>query len=162
MKDLPPWRVCPPSILFMKIIAENKKARFDYEILETLNAGVILTGHETKSLKLRGASMNASHVIIQNNEAFMIGLDIPSFQPTNAPANYVPGRTRKLLLKKDEIKNLLGKKQQGLTIIPLKVYYGKRGLVKIEIALARGRKKHDKRELLKKRDALREIKKNTK
>lgn len=143
----------------MKILAENKRVRFDYQILETFTAGLELTGHETKSLKIRGASLNASHVIIRNNEAFIIGMSVNSFQPANAPKTFSSERTRKLLLNKSEIKTLIGKIQEGLTIVPLNVYYTNRGLIKIEIALARGRKIHDKRELLKKRETLREIRK---
>ena len=143
----------------MNILAENRRARFDYEVLETLTTGIILTGHEAKSLKKRGANFPSSHVIIKNNETFLIGLDIPSFQPANAPSNYEPDRVRKLLLNKEEIKYLIGKLNTGLTIIPIKIYYNHRGLIKAEIALARGRKKHDKRELIKKREAIREIRK---
>ena len=145
----------------MQGLAENKRARFDYELLETFQAGIELTGHEVKSLKLRGGSLVGAHVIVRNNEAKLVGLEIPSFQPKNAPHEYDATRTKRLLLKKDELKHLFGKTQEGLTIVPIKLYNNKRGLIKIEIALARGRKKHDKRELLKKRDAEAEIRRHT-
>ncbi len=145
----------------MQALAENKRARFDYEILEIFQAGIELTGHEVKSLKKRGGSLFGGHVMIRNNEAKLVGLEIPSFQPENAPKDYAHDRTRRLLLKKDEIKHLFGKTQEGLTIVPIKLYNNNRGKIKVEIALARGRKKHDKRELLKKRESIREIRKIT-
>ena len=143
----------------MSSLAENKRARFDYEILETFQAGIELTGHEVKSLKKRGGSLFGGHVIIRGGEAKLVGLEIPSFQPGNTPEGYDPARTKRLLLKKDEIKHLFGKIQEGLTIVPIKLYNNPRGKIKIEIALARGRKKHDKRELIKKRESIRGIRK---
>lgn len=143
------------------MLAENKRARFDYDILETYTAGIELTGHEVKSLKIRGGSMPSGHIIVRNEEAYLVGLDISPFQPKNAPPNYDPQRTRRLLLRKNEIKHLIGKNSEGLTIIPIKLYNNPRGLIKVEIALARGRKKHDKRELLKKRETMRELRKGS-
>lgn len=140
---------------------ENRKARFNYEVLETFQSGIELTGHETKSLKKNGGSLEGAHAIIRNGEMYVVGLEIPSFQPKNAPPGYDVARVRRLLLKKEEIQYLLGKTRSGLTLIPLKTYYNPRGLVKIELAVARGRKTHDKRELLKKRDAVREARKAT-
>tara|TARA_Y100000310_G_C20695115_1_gene825101 strand:+ start:4644 stop:5096 length:453 start_codon:yes stop_codon:yes gene_type:complete len=141
----------------MAEIAINKRAKFDYEILDTCTAGLELIGHEVKSLKKRGVSLSGAHVIIRKGEAFLIGMEISSFQPGNEPENFKSGRTLRLLLKKSEISYLFGKTQSGLTIVPIKLYDNVRGKIKIDIALARGRKKHDKRELIKKREAKREI-----
>lgn len=141
----------------MTTLAENKKALFDYEILEKFTAGIELTGHEAKSTKMGHFNLAGSHAIVRNNEIFLVGVNIPSFQPGNAPKNYDSQRTRKLLLRHEEIKYLLGKTKAGLTIVPLRTYTN-RGFVKIEIGLARGRKKHDKRELIKKRDFKRSLK----
>lgn len=141
----------------MTNLAENRKAGFDYEILEKFTAGIELTGHETKSAKMGRFNLAGSHAIIRNNEVFLVGGNIASFQPGNAPKTYEPQRTRKLLLKRAEIKYLLGKTQSGLTIIPLRAYTN-RGFVKVEIALGRGRKKHDKREVIKKREFKRSLK----
>lgn len=140
------------------MLAVNKRAAFDYEFFEKFQAGIAFTGHEAKSAKMGRINISGAHAIIRGNEAFLIGAEISPFQPKNAPADYEAGRTRKLLLKKEEIKYLLGKTQSGLTLIPLKIYT-ERGLVKVELGLGRGRKKHDKREIIKKREAKREIKK---
>ncbi|MCP6720077.1 MAG: SsrA-binding protein SmpB [Patescibacteria group bacterium] len=142
----------------MSTLAINKRATFDYETLEKFTAGIELTGHETKSMKLGHPNIVGAHAIIRDNEVFSVNIDIPSFQPLNAPSNYDPLRTRKLLLRRSEIKYLAGKLLSGLTLVPLKLYTD-HGLVKVEIALARGRKKHDKRELIKKRESDREIRK---
>ena len=141
----------------MKILAENKKAYFNYEILERFEAGISLTGQEVKSLKIRGVNLAGSYVVLKNNEVFWIGAKIPPYQPKNAPKNYNPERSRKLLLKKSEIKYLIGKsKLKGLTLIPLKLYTKKRK-IKLLFALAKGKKKFDKRELIKKREIKRKI-----
>ncbi|MEK7077339.1 MAG: SsrA-binding protein SmpB [Patescibacteria group bacterium] len=143
----------------MPTLAENKRARFDYEILEVFRAGIELTGHEVKSLKKRGGLLVGAHVIIRGGETYLVGLDVHSFQPGNAPHSFDSTRTKRLLLNKGEINHLFGKTREGLTIIPLKLYDNARGKIKLDIALARGRKKYDKRELLKKREARREIRK---
>ena len=139
-------------------ITENKKAYFDYEIFERIEAGIVLTGHETKSIRSGHINLAGAHAIIRGSEAFILNMQIPSFQPENAPEEYDPARTRKLLLTKKEILYISGKIKGGLTLIPLKVY-SKRRLLKIELGLARGRKKHDKREIIKKRETEREIRK---
>ena len=142
----------------MKILAENKKAYFNYEILEKFEAGISLIGQEVKSLKTRGVTLTGSYVILKNEEAFWIGVHIHPYQPKNVPLGYIPERSRKLLLKKSEIKYLIGKsKQKGLTLIPLRLYTKKRK-IKLEFAIAKGKKKFDKRELIKKREIEREIK----
>lgn len=140
----------------MAILSENRTARFDYDIQETYVAGVVLTGHETKSAKMGRMDLAGSRVIIRGGEAYLVGASIHSFQPGNAPEGYEAGRTRKLLLSRREIRYLTGKLESGLTLVPLKVYTH-RALVKIELGLGRARKKHDKREIIKKRDAEREM-----
>ena len=146
----------------MKLLAENKKAYFNYQILEKFEAGVSLIGQEVKSIKTRGISLMGSYVTVRNEEIYWIGAKIPAYQPKNAPKDYNPERPRKLLLKKPEIKYLIGKsRQKGLTLIPLKVYT-KKGKIKIEFGIAKGKKKFDKRELIKKREAEREIEKTLK
>ena len=140
----------------MNILATNKRAHFDYQILEKFTAGIELTGHEVKSAKIGHPNVAGAHAIVRDDEAFLVGADIPSFQPNNAPNDYDSLRTRKLLLRRSEIKHIAGKTQSDLTLVPLKLYT-ERGLIKVEIALAKGRKKHDKRELIKKRETEREI-----
>ncbi len=144
------------NLTSMENLAENKRAGFDYEILEKFSAGVELIGHEVKSAKMGHFNLAGAHAIIRNGEVYILGASIPSFQPGNAPENYDSERTKKLLLKQEEIKYLLGKTKSGLTLVPTRAYTN-RGLIKIEIALARGRKKSDKRELIKKRETEREI-----
>ena len=117
-----------------------------------------MIGQEVKSLKTRGVSLAGSYVVIKDGQAFWIGAKIPPYQPKNAPRDYSPERSRKLLLKKSEIKYLIGKTQQkGLTLIPLRIYT-KRGKIKIEFGVAKGLKKFDKREQIRKREAERDIK----
>lgn len=141
----------------MKEITKNKKAFFNYEILEKLMAGISLLGLEVKSIKSGRISLKSTYVVLRNEEAFLIGANIPPYQPKNAPKDYNPERSRKLLLKKSEIKYLIGKtKQKGLTIVPLRVY-NIRGKIKLEIGLVKGKKKFDKRRIIKKREGEREI-----
>lgn len=135
----------------------NKRAEFDYEILERFDAGILLSGHETKSIKTGHASLSGAHAIIRGGDVYMVGLEIPSFQPKNTPTSYDAARIRKLLLKKDEIKYLVGKLNSGLTLVPIKIYI-KNGIVKIQLGLGKGRKKHDKREVIKKRETEKDIK----
>ncbi len=139
----------------MSEYATNPKAYFDYEILETIEAGIVLEGHEVKSIKTGKASIKGSYVKIFNEEPFLIGATISPYQPANTPASYDPQKSRKLLLSKKEISKLIGLSQsQGLTIIPLK-FYSKKGLVKLLIGIARGKKKYDKRETIKRKDIAR-------
>lgn len=135
----------------------NKKAGFDYEFLDKLHAGIELFGFEVKSLKKSQGSLDGAYVTIRNHEAFLKGAFIPPYQQRNTPEEYAPRRDRRLLLNYREIDDLLGaEKQRGLTVIPL-AFYNKSGRVKLELAIARGKKKHDKRETIKKRDAQREL-----
>ncbi|KKP56413.1 MAG: SsrA-binding protein [Parcubacteria group bacterium GW2011_GWC1_34_10] len=143
-------------------LIQNKKAYFNYEILEKTEAGIELLGFEVKSLKKGQGSLEGSHITIRGNEAFIINMQIPPYQPANTPKDYDPLRNRRLLLTKKEISSLLEEeKQKGLTIIPLSVYNKGRKL-KLEIAVVRGKKKYDKRETIKKRDTDREIRRTLK
>lgn len=146
----------------MNLIAENKKAYFNYQILEKLEAGILLIGQEVKSIKTGKVALAGSYVTIKDEEVFWIGANVPPYQPKNAPLDYDPKRPRKLLLKRLEINRLIGKsKQKGLTLIPLRVYT-KKGKIKLEFGIAKGRKKTDKRELIKKREFEREKQKELK
>lgn len=141
----------------MPTLSINRKARYDYEILETWEAGLALKGFEVKAIKTGHISLVGAYAVIKNEEAFLLNANIPAYQNANTPQDYDPIRSRKLLLNKSEIKSLIGKTQQkGLTLIALRVYT-KRGRIKLEIGLARGKKKYDRREDIKKREAAREI-----
>ena len=126
--------------------------------MEKFEAGISLIGQEVKSLKTRGVNLAGNYIILKDEEVFWVGANIAPYQPKNAPPDYNPERSRKLLLKKSEIKYLIGKsKQKGLTLIPLKLYTTRSGKIKLEFALARGKKKFDKREQIKKREVERKI-----
>jgi SsrA-binding protein len=146
----------------MPTVAINKRARFDFDILETFEAGLSLHGFEVKSVRAGRASIVGAHAIIRGEEAYLVGLQIPPYQPDNTPEWYDPSRTRKLLLRKAEIRSLIGKtNEKGLTITPIRVYT-KHGLLKVELGLARGKKKEDKRQKIKERDAKRKIERHLK
>lgn len=141
----------------MKIYSENKKAYYDYEILEKYEAGLVLIGQEVKSIKMGRVNLASSYVVMRGNEPYLIGAKIPPYQPKNAPENYNPEQSRKLLLNKKEIDYLAGRaNQKGFSLIPLKLYE-KNGRVKLEFGLARGKKKYDKKEKIKKRDTERQV-----
>lgn len=141
----------------METLATNKKAYFDYEILEKIETGIVLSGMEIKATKTGKASLAGSFAIIRNNQAYLLNLSIAPYQPKNINFKYIPDRTRKLLLHKKQITYLLSKKRQkNLTLIPLRMY-NKNGLIKIELGLAKGKRKFDKRETLKKKDLKRKI-----
>lgn len=143
-------------------LIQHKKARFDYEILEEFEAGLELHGHEVKSLRGKQGKLEGSHVIVRGNEAYVVGMSVPPYQPKNTPQSYDPERSRKLLLTKKEISRLAGfERQKGLTIVPLRVY-NKGNKLKVKLAVARGRKAHDKRAVLKKRETEREIRRTLK
>lgn len=146
----------------MRVLAENKRAGFDYEIIESFEAGLVLTGHETKSAKLGHPGISGTHGIIRNGEIFVVGMRIPSFQPGNEPADYEPEQTKKLLMQKKEISRITEKIKSGLSLVPLKLYSDKKGYLKLSVALAKGKKKYDKREVIKKRETEREIRRETK
>jgi SsrA-binding protein len=146
----------------MVILAENKKAKFNYEILEKFEAGISLLGQEVKSIKKGRASLDGSYIISRANEFYLAGATIPAYQPQNAPPDYDESRFRKLLLTKKEIKYLIGKaKQRGLTLVPLRLYT-KDNLIKLEFAVCRGKRKVDKREKIRKREAEIEIRRTLK
>jgi len=143
-------------------LAENKKAFFNYEILEKFNAGIELLGLEVKSLKSKRGTLDGAYVSVRDNEVFLLGAVIPPYQAKNTPADYEPTRPRRLLLTKKEIGQLISwGNQRGLTIVPLSLYNSGRK-IKVTVAVARGKKKYDKRETLKKREANREIQRTLK
>jgi SsrA-binding protein len=142
-------------------IATNRRARYDYEILETYEAGIALWGTEVKSLRLGGVSLSDSFARVDGGEIFIYNLYIAPYECGRA-SEQDPRRKRKLLLHKREIKRLLGKTaERGLTVIPLRIYF-KHGLAKVELALCRGKRQYDKRELLRKKEAEKEIERATK
>ncbi|MEK7560276.1 MAG: SsrA-binding protein SmpB [Patescibacteria group bacterium] len=141
----------------MITLAENRKARFDFELLETFEAGIELWGFEVKAVKNHKINLEGSYVFPRYGEFFLVGATIAPYQPKNTPKDYEPMRERKLLLHKSEMDYFLGKiSQKGLTILPVRVY-SKKGRIKLEIALARKFKKHDKREIIKERESKRKI-----
>lgn len=143
-------------LYIMKIVATNRKALYNYHILDSFEAGIVLKGSEVKSLRLGGASLRESFARAEGSEIFLYNLHIAPYSHQGIPGPE-PTRPRKLLLHKREIKRLIGlTAQKGLTLVPLKIYF-KEGKAKVEIALAKGKKKYDKREKLKRRTAQREM-----
>ncbi len=143
-------------------LVEHKKARLDYEILEEYEAGMELLGLEVKSLRAGQAKLEGSHVIVRGGEAYIVGMVISPYQPLNTPKEYDPNRTRKLLLTKKEIIEIAAAEgQKGLTVVPISVY-NKGNVLKVRVAVARGRKKYDKRAVLKKRETERDIRRTLK
>ena len=139
-----------------KMIAQNKRARHDFEIIDTYEAGLVLTGTEVKSLRAGRASLVDGFAQINDGEAWLHNVHVPEYTQ-GTWTNHAPRRKRKLLLHRNEIEKLVGKtKEGGLTLVPLALYFVD-GRAKVEIALARGRKTHDKRQVLAERDAAREI-----
>ena len=139
-----------------KIIAQNRKARHDYSILDVYEAGLVLTGTEVKSLRLGRASLVDGFATIDDGEMFLHNVHIPEYEQ-GSWTNHEPRRVRKLLLHREEIGRLIGKtKESGLTIVPLSLYFSA-GKAKVELGLARGKKSYDKRQDLAKRDADREV-----
>jgi len=140
----------------IKLVCQNRKAFHDYEIVETIEAGLVLVGTEVKSLRDGRANLKDSYARIKRGEAFLYGLHISPYTHAYYD-NHDPERVRKLLLHRQEIKRLLGKTQEkGFALIPLKIYF-KEGKAKVEIALARGKKAYDKRESLKRKEETREL-----
>jgi len=136
----------------------NRRARHEYHILETFETGMILTGPEVKSIRLGQANLAEAHCIIRNSRVLLIGCHISPYKPAAMNNPKEPARTRELLLKKREVERLMGKlKEQGLTLVPLKLYFNARNFAKLEIGLARGKKMHDKRRDLKERDVKRDL-----
>ena len=135
----------------MKI--ENKKTRFEYTFLETYEAGIVLTGMEVKSIRLGNVNLTDTYCYFKDDELFVKNISI-------SLANGEPKRERKLLLKKSQLRKLKSKLINGLTIVPTKIYFNERNLIKVEIVLAQGKKLHDKRESIKTRDIQRDIQRN--
>jgi len=145
-----------------RINVQNKKARFDYELIKKFEAGVVLYGHEVKAVRAGKASLVGSHVVVRDGEVYLVNASISHYQEANTPENYDPGRVRKLLLNKKEIKELEStEKAKGLTIVPITWYNNNRKL-KLEIAIAKGKKDYDKRESIKERDSKRSIRRSLK
>lgn len=141
----------------MPTLATNKRARFDYEILETFEGGLKLTGPEVKAIKAGHLKLQGSFLHVMNNELWLKNTFIGKYQPAGEQPNYDPYQDRKVLVKKRELQKFLGKNHsEGLTLVPLSVYT-RHNLLKLEFALARGKKKYEKRETIKKRDVERQL-----
>ncbi len=139
-----------------KVVCTNRKARYLYEIEEIYEAGIALSGGEVKSLRAGKGTLGDAYGMIRNNEAFLFNAHISPYSHADTRA-YDPNRTRRLLLHKEEIRRLLGKtRERGLTLVPLQIYF-KNGRAKVELGLGRGKKLHDKRETIKRREADREL-----
>jgi SsrA-binding protein len=151
------WKVeAMPREKGRKVVASNRKARHDYAILDTYEAGIALTGTEVKSLRAGRASLVDAFGQVKDGEVYLYGMHIPEYAQ-GTWTNHEPRRARKLLLKRQEITRLMGKLQEsGLTLVPLSVYFSD-GWAKIELGLARGKRSYDKRQDLAKRDAEREM-----
>ncbi len=146
----------------IKVIATNRKARHDFFIEETYEAGIVLTGTEVKSIRRGKVNLKDSYAQVDNGEVFIYNMHISPYEQGNI-YNVDPVRKRKILLNKREINKLIGyTAQKGMTLVPLKIYFNDRGLVKLEIAVARGKKLYDKREAIAKKDAQRRIEKELK
>ena len=146
----------------MPTYAENRKARHDFEILDILEAGLVLAGHEVKSIRAGRVKLDGGYVLVRGGEAFLVGITIPPYQVANTPASYDPERPRKLLLNKKELAKLERETETArLTAVPIKLY-NKNQKIKLTVAIARGKKKYDKRETIKARDTDRELKRTLK
>jgi SsrA-binding protein len=140
-----------------RVAAQNRAASYDYHLLESFEAGMVLLGTEVKSLRSGKVSLREAYAVVRGREVWLINCHIPEYQP-GGPFNHVPLRPRKLLLHSREINKLAGKTQEkGLTLVPLRIYF-KDGMAKCEVALARGKKYHDRRESERTKDAKREAK----
>ena len=149
-------RPLPPPFDKQKVVAENRRARFDYFVEDRIEAGIALTGTEVKALRQGEGSIAESYATVDGDEIWLINSHIPEYSHGNR-LNHQPRRQRKLLLSKREIGKLQGAvTRQGLTLVPLSIYFNGRGKAKVELALARGKKAHDKRETIKERDWKRE------
>ncbi len=141
----------------MDVLIKNKKATFNYEILDTFDAGVELLGLEVKSVRAGRAKLDGSHVVVRGGEAYLVGASIAPYQPSNTPKEYDPERPRRLLLTKKELNTLIGiEAAKGLTLVPLQLYNARR-MIKLRFASVRGKKKFDKRETIKERESNREM-----
>jgi SsrA-binding protein len=143
-----------PSI---DVIAENRKARHKFEVLDSLECGVALTGSEVKSLRMRHVSLDEAYARVRDGEVWLLNADIPEYMQAGM-FNHAPKRPRKLLLRRGEIRKFANKAHEsGLTLVPLRLYFNERGVAKVLVGLCRGKKLHDKREAMKTADSKREI-----
>jgi SsrA-binding protein len=141
-----------------KTVAQNRRARYEYQILETTEVGIVLKGSEVKAVRQGKVDLSDGFALIKDGEVWLHNIHVASYQNAG-PLNHNPRRTRKLLLHKREIRKLIGKlRSRGLSLVPLRIYW-KHGLAKVELALARGKKSYDKRETIKQRDHEREMRK---
>lgn len=141
----------------MTTYLSHKKAHFDYEVLNTYEAGLVLLGHEAKSIRAKRGKLEGGFVVIRGGEAFLVGVNINPYQPSNQLKKHDPERARKLLLSKKELAEIERQTEtQGLTAIPLRLYNNGRN-IKLELAVVKGKRKHDKRETIKERDTKRDI-----
>jgi len=141
----------------MSVLAVNKRAGFDYDISEKFEAGLVLRGYEVKSVKTGHISLKGSFVTVRGDELYLTNANIPLYKHAGAVANYDPTQPRKLMLHRAEIARLIGKSRvEGLTLVPIRVYT-KRGLLKLEFGIGKGRKKVDKRQVISKRESDRKI-----
>lgn len=141
----------------MTNLIEHKRARYDYEILETFEAGIVLSGYETKSVRLGRCKLEGGYIIVRGGEAYLIGVSIAPYQSANMPKSYEPEQPRKLLLSKKEIAEILAQSEKkGLTVVPLAMYNSKRYL-KVKVGIARGKKDYDKRAKIQERETDRTI-----
>lgn len=139
-----------------RVVTENRKARHDYEVIDTIECGIVLVGSEVKSLRRGQCSINESYARVRDGEVFLIGCDIPEYVEANR-FNHQPKRQRKLLLHRREIQKVVAKAtQQGMTLVPLRVYFN-RGLAKVLLGICRGRQRHDKREAIKRAESKRDL-----
>lgn len=139
-----------------EIISANKRGRYEYEILDTFEAGIVLQGSEVKSLRGGKANIAEGYAAVDGEEIFIHGMNIPEYKQANRD-NHMPKRPRKLLLHRAEINKIMGKVlEKGLTLVPLMLFFNTKGLVKIEIGIGKGKKLHDKRETIKKREQARD------
>lgn len=146
----------------MKALVKNQKVFFNYEIQDKYNAGVELFGYEVKSIRAGHGNMEGAYIVVRGGEVFLIGLDLPPFQQKNTPESYEPKRNRRLLLNKKEIKILAdAESEAGLTIVPISLYSNGRR-IKLELGIAKGKKKFDKRQTIKKRESNKEIERTLK
>lgn len=142
----------------MQILAKNPTAYHDYEILASYEAGVVLAGHEVKSVKTGKINLKGSYIIIRGGEAWLINAHVTPYQPKNIKGEYEPSRPRKLLLHKKELDYLTGKsKESRLTLVPLRIYTASSGKIKLEFGIGKSKRKYDKREDIKKRETERKI-----
>ena len=141
---------------------KNKKVGLEFELLDRYEAGVVLLGTEVKSIRSGKGKLEGSHVVVRGGEAYLVGASIPPFQKANAPKSYEDDRPRKLLLSRKELVELFTESEKnGLTIVPIR-WYNSKGKLKLEIAVAKGKKKHDKRDTIKERDSKRDIERTLK